>query len=183
MIWQDNHDVFFLYEDRGSLRSILIRQWISRQIWINFKTSVIWHSWFWEVNTSAIELIMIAYNLGKGSNSPLNEVLYCRCLITNNNEHSISQESDHITMQSRLVISNTSGTVPWDDMYHEKFNPIKRGPSDNPEYPRHHIKVQVLPITFIKRCHTLELFCQTNQGWRNKISHSKGSKFWTLADR
>ena len=31
----------------------------------------------------------------------LNEVLYCRCLITNNNEHSINLESDHIMMQSR----------------------------------------------------------------------------------
>ena len=83
----------------------------------------------------------------------------------------------------KKFLSNTSGAVPRDDMYHEKFNPIKRGPNDNPEHPRHHIKVRFFPITFAKRCHTLELSRQANQGWRNKMSCSKGSKFWTLADR
>ena len=67
-------------------------------------------------------------------------------------------------VQSRQVISNILGAVPWDDMYHEKFNPIKRGPNDNPEYPRHHIKVRIFPTFFVKRCHTLELFHRANQG-------------------
>jgi len=31
----------------------------------------------------------------------LNEVLYCRCLITNDNEHCTNRESSRITMQSR----------------------------------------------------------------------------------
>ena len=83
----------------------------------------------------------------------------------------------------KKFLSNTSGAVPRDDMYHEKFNPVKRGPNDNPEHPRHHIKVRIFPIIFTKRCHTLELFSQANQGWRNKMSRSKDSKFWTLADR
>ena len=91
---------------------------------------------------------MIASNLGKGSNSLFEEVFYCRCLITNNNEHCINRESNHIMVQSRQVISNILGAVPWDDMYHEKFNPIKRGPNDNPEYPRHHIKVRIFSDTF-----------------------------------
>ena len=101
VIWHVNHAVFFLCEDRGSLRSISIRQRISRRIRVDFKTSVIWHSWFREVNTSAIELIMIASTLGKGSNSLFEEVLYCRCLITNSNEHCINRESDHIMVQFR----------------------------------------------------------------------------------
>ena len=45
-------------------------KWISGRIRVDFNTSMIWHSWLREVNTSAIELIMIASNLGKGSNSP-----------------------------------------------------------------------------------------------------------------
>ena len=45
-------------------------KWISWRIRVDFNTSMIWHSWLREVNTSAIELIMIASNLGKGSNSP-----------------------------------------------------------------------------------------------------------------
>ena len=122
-------------EERGSLQSISIHQRISRWIRVNFKTSVNWHSWFREVNTLAIELIMIASTLGKGSNSLFEEVLYCHCLITNSNEHCINRESDHIMVQSRWVISNISWAVPRDDMYHEKFNPIKRGPNDNPEHP------------------------------------------------
>ena len=84
---------------------------------------------------------------------------------------------------SKKFLHNTSGAVPWDDMYHEKFNPIKRGPNDNPEHPRHHINVRIFPIIFTKRCHTLELFHQANQGWRSKMSCSKDSIFWTLANR
>ena len=40
------------------------------------------------------------------------------------------------------------GVVSRDDMYHEKFNPIKREPNDNPEYPRHHIMVRIFFDTF-----------------------------------
>ena len=41
---------------------------------------------------------MIASTLGKGSNSLFEEVLYCCCLITNNNEHCINRESDHLIL-------------------------------------------------------------------------------------
>jgi hypothetical protein len=43
---------------------------------------------------------MIASNFGRGLNSLFEEVLYCRCLITNNNAHCINRESDHIMVQS-----------------------------------------------------------------------------------
>ena len=110
MVRQDNHAVSPLCEDRGSFRSFSIRQWISRQIRVDFKMSVTWHSWFREVNTLAIELIMIASTLVKGSNSLFEEVLYCRCLITNNKEHCIDWISSHTTMQSRWVfILNPEG--------------------------------------------------------------------------
>jgi len=67
VVWQDNHAVFSLCEDRGSIRSISIRQWILRQIRVDFKESVTWHSQLQEVYNPAIELVMIASDLEKGS--------------------------------------------------------------------------------------------------------------------
>ena len=75
----------------------------SRWAWLgtlNFKKSTIrLLNWSWLQPT-----------LKKARVSLLNEVLYCRCLITNNKEHCIDWISSHTTMQSRWVfILNPEG--------------------------------------------------------------------------
>ena len=80
----------------------------------------------------------------------------------------------------KKFLSNTSGAVPRDDMYHEKFNPIKRGPNDNPEHPRHHIKVRIFPITFAKRVILWNLFIKLIKADRTKCLIQKTQNFEPL---
>ena len=158
MIWQDNHAVFSLCEDRGSLRSISICQRISRQIQVDFKTSVTWHSWPRKVNTPAIDLIMIASDLGKGSSSPYEWSALLS--LSDHQQQWTLHRSDKQPHFDAIKVSNhtlSSGAVPRGDKYHDKFDMIKRGSNDKPEYPRHHIKVRIFLTIFMMQCSTLEI--------------------------
>ena len=175
MVWQDNHAVFFLCEDRGSLRTISSRQWISRRIRVDFKKSVTWHSWLREVNTSAIELIMIASNLKKGLNSQFEWSALLS--LPDHQQQWTLHRSDKQPHFDAIKVSNhtlSSGAVPRDDKYHEKFYTIKRGPNDIPEHPRHNIKVRIFPMTLTMRCYTLENFVRLNPSrWKWSVSFKR----------
>ena len=73
----------------------------SRRAWLgtlNFEKSTIRQlNWSWLHQT--LETAQVSFS---------NEVLYCRCLITNNKEYRIDRTSSHTTMQSRKVIIFTS---------------------------------------------------------------------------
>ena len=113
-----------------------------------------------------------------------NEVFYCRCLITNDKEHYIDQTSSHTMMQSRkwlysLLRGKTAGKLISWEVRHDQ-----RGPNDIPDAPQtpHH------GTNFSNNFHDAVFhFGNPRQAWskliRIKMSRSKDSKFWTLADR
>ena len=185
MVWQDNLAVFFWCEDRGSFWSISIRQWISWRIRVNFKTSVTWHSWLWEVNTPAIELIMIASNLGKGSNSPFE---WSALLPLPDHQqqwtlHQPRKRPHYDAIQVRNFYITLQGQYHGMTCIMRSSTRSKEDQMIIPSTPDTTSRYKFSPIIFTERCHTLELFHRANQGWRNKISRSKDSKFWTLADK
>ena len=87
----------FATEFRDESESSSRRAWLGT---LNFKKSTIRQlNWSW-----------LHQSLEKTQVFLPNEVLYCRCLITNNKEHCINWTSSHTMMQSRwVIILNSQG--------------------------------------------------------------------------
>ena len=139
----------------------------SRWAWLgtlNFKKSTIrLLNWSWLQPT-----------LKKARVSLPNEVLYCRCLITNNKEHYIDWTSSHITMQSRWVIILNSQGQYYGMMSIMRSKRSKEDQMIFPMHPRHHIKVRFFSDNFMMWCFTLEIFVKLNPSWRKQNVSFKG---------
>ena len=149
----------------------------SRRAWLgtlNFEKSTIRQlNWSWLHQTLEKAQVFLP-----------NEVLYCRCLITNNKEHCIDWISSHTTMQSRWVfILNPEGK------YHGMISIMRSSTRSK----RTKWYSQCTPDTTSRYKFFRQLpWCGAPlwkfssgliQADRIKMSHSKDSKFWTLADR
>ena len=160
-----------------------IHQWISRRIRVDFKKSVTWHSQLREVNNPGIELIVIASDLVKGSSFPFK--LGALLSLPDHQQQGTLHRSD---TQPHCDVIKVSNYIHPQGQYHGMMS-IVRSSTRSKEDQMIFLSTPDTTSRYeffqwLLRCGAMfwKISSGITQVDENEMSHSKDSKFWTLAE-